>query len=136
MRRLYLLIVIIIGFTLSGCTSTTANMTSQATPIKQPVKNKRHSVRKSVKKLQSCTSKDPISIQVFPDGTQLNHHYKILGQETISKFNSNGIKRQEACIHDALRNLAASLGGDAVINITRDEKHVTGTIVAFDKKVG
>lgn len=60
----------------------------------------------------------------------------MIAKESVSTFNLGGIKRQDAAIHDALRDIAASLGGDAVINITKDETHATGTIVSFEKRVG
>jgi hypothetical protein len=137
MRRLYLLTAIFIAFTLSSCNSTTHVVSSQPVDsCKTCDQKKPQKVQKKHKKPITCSTRNPISVQVYAKSTELDHPYKILGKETISKFNSSGIKRQDACIHDALRKLAASLGGDAVINITRDERHVTGTIVAFDKKVG
>lgn len=135
MKRLYLLMAIFIAFTLSSCASTT-NTEASTPDCKTCNQNKPQKVHKKTNKSISCSMKNPISVQVYASGAKLNHPYVVLGKESISKFNAGGIKRQDACIHDALRNLAASLGGDAVINVTRDDTHVTGTIVAFEKKLG
>ena len=61
-------------------------------------------------------------------------HYTVLGKAIISEYNPVGIKRQEACIRDALRNLAATMGGDAVIELDKNNKTVTGTVIAFDNE--
>ena len=75
--------------------------------------------------------KNPITVAMYTDGQKPASPYKILGTETISKFNYVGIKRQTASIHDAMRNLAAKMGGDAVINIAHDDKSVPETVISY-----
>jgi len=75
--------------------------------------------------------KNPITINLYQEGQKPPLPYKVLGKETISKYNVVGIKRQEATIRDTLRTLAARMGGDAIINIERNEQSVSGIVIAF-----
>lgn len=113
MKRLYLLILIYIGLSLSGC----------ATNNKSITPNNPNTLAK----------KDPISVTFYTHGQKPTDKYTIIGKGTISKFNVGGIKRQTATLHDAMRNLAASMGGDAIINIEHDDKSITATVIAYQK---
>ncbi len=73
-------------------------------------------------------------VAVYTEKQSPTTPYTILGKAIISKYNSRGIKRQEACIRDAMRNLAATMGGDAVINLNKDDKTVTGTVIAYQSE--
>jgi hypothetical protein len=75
--------------------------------------------------------KAPMDISFYSNGSNPHQSYTVLGHAFVSKFNKVGNKRQEACIHDAMRSAAASLGGDAVIDIRRNDRTVTGTIIAY-----
>jgi hypothetical protein len=124
MRRLYLLITIFIGFTLSGCAVT--NPPSADKGMKQALNQSTLP--------EPPAMKSPFAVAVYSKGVNPGHPYKVIAKETVSKYNKVGIKRQEAVIHDALRNLAASVGGDAVVNITLEENKVTGEVVRFENK--
>jgi hypothetical protein len=119
MKSLYLLIIIYIGLYLFGCTTTSHPKLTQNT---QTALNQSTVVNPK--------EKNPLTVAMYTDKKPSNP-YKILGTETVSKFNYNGIKRQIAIIHDAMRNLAAKMGGDAVINIAHDDKAVTGTVISY-----
>lgn len=80
----------------------------------------------------SSSAKDPQAVAFFQKGNQVKHHYKVIGKSSVSKFNDAGVKRQEAVIRDNLRNVAAAMGGDAVIEIKRNNHIVTGAIVSFE----
>jgi uncharacterized protein YceK len=105
-------LVVVIGLVISGCSSmSSVHSTDQALPQK--------------------SHKNPMEVSVYSNDKNLQHPYTILGDATVSKFNTAGHKRQEATIHDAMRSTAASMGGDAIINIKRSDKTVSGTVVAF-----
>jgi len=78
---------------------------------------------------------DPVNVSLYPTGAQPLHPYQVLGEGRVSKYNHGGIKRQIAYIHDKIRDIAASMGGDAVINLKDDKKIVTGTVVRYDKNL-
>lgn len=120
MRLVYSFIMIYVALTLSACATT------RQQPVDKPL------LSTASTSFKDKTRKDPIEIAVYLEGKPL-HPYKVIGTETISKYNTVGVKRQEAVIRDAMRNLAASMGGDAVINIMNDDKTITATVIAYDK---
>jgi hypothetical protein len=78
-----------------------------------------------------CPLKNPINVAFYNKGKAPTHPYQVIAKESVSQYNMGGIKRQEAIIHDVLRQLAASVGGDAVINITKDNGKICGEVVKF-----
>lgn len=77
--------------------------------------------------------KDPINVSFYNEKKKIVRPYQIMGKATVSKYNLAGIKRQEATVKNIMRNLAASLDGDAVIDIKHDAKSFSGTVVAYKK---
>lgn len=122
MKTIYILIAIFIISILTGCatskTSTPAN--TPAASVKKPAALTEHAMKKN-----------PITVAFYTGASKPEKPYIVLGKETVSKYNKVGIKRQEAHIRDAMRHIAATLGGDAVINISHDANSVTGTIIAY-----
>jgi hypothetical protein len=123
MRILYLFTVIYAALILTGCGRSVQNppavvISEQKTTITPPC-SKRH---RSLQQVSLITK--PI----------VNRPYKVLGIATVSKYNVAGFKRQEATIRDIMREFAASMGGDALINIKTDEKTISGTIIAYQEE--
>jgi hypothetical protein len=123
MRILYPLSVIYIGLALTSCASTI----EQSAP-KQPNKL----IATKPLPPTSHHKKNPLTVS-FYSKERLKIPYTIIGEESISKFNQGGNKRQEASIRDGMRELAAAMGGDAVINIKHDANTISGTVVAYQK---
>jgi len=121
MRIIYLLLPVFLGFVLSNCSEMKAE-TPQVTATQN--------TNKTTPPLKKC-HKNPMTVSFYTNGNNPKQPYVVLGKETVSKYNFVGIKRQQASIHDAMRNLAANMGGDAVINITHTDKSVTGTVVTY-----
>lgn len=117
MRILYLLGLIYTGLALLSCSS-----------IDQPP-----TTPKPVKPSLSHSKKNLRTISFYTKGKP-NVPYEIIGEENISKFNLGGNKRQEAYIRKGMRELAAAMGGDAVIDIKRNTNSITGTVVAYQRE--
>jgi hypothetical protein len=138
MRTLYLLIMINISFVLTSCASINAEKpvdnSSQATPTTIPGEKAQPQPYipppgcPPIKK-----DKNPLAVSFYKNDTQISHNYKVIGTGIVSKYNTVGIKRQEASIQDNMRKIAAAMGGDAIINVTRNNKVVSGTVVSFDE---
>jgi hypothetical protein len=111
--RISLISSILIGLALTGCS--TINKTPPAPSHKLQYKN-------------------PITVSFYPEGIP-NTPYTIIGDTFVSQYNKAGNKRQEATIHDAMRSKAALMGGDAIINIKRNDKTVTGTVIVYQPKI-
>lgn len=120
--RLSLLAMIMIGFALSGCS------TMNGTPATH------NQSQKTINTASKIHYKDPLEVSFYPAGKP-SKPFTVLGQTTVSKYNTAGHKRQEATIHDALRTKAASMGGDAIIDIQRDDNSVSGTVIAYQPKI-
>lgn len=105
--------LIISAFILAGCASQSAKPVAPAPAL-------------------SLYKKNPMSVALFTHGKKPSNQYKILGTEKVSEYNLVGVKRQEAHIRDMMRNLAANLGGDAVIDIEQQDKNIIGTVIAFE----
>lgn len=123
MRTLYLLLSIYTGLFLTAC--------STAEDPDTTAKNQHTSIQQAQVK-----PKNPLAIKVYSEQKSLNKPYTVLGKAAISRFNPGGIKRQEAYMREAMRDLAASMGGDAVINLDKNGKMVTGTVITFQTQVG
>jgi len=79
--------------------------------------------------------KNPIAVSFYPKGKNPGTPYTVIGEAAVSKYNASGIKRQDAVIHDAMRTLAASMGGDAVIDVKHTNKSVVGQVIAWNARV-
>lgn len=59
--------------------------------------------------------------------------YRVIGVATISKYNLLGKKRNEADLHLLMKNLAASMGGDGLIDISHTDEAIHANIIAFQR---
>lgn len=109
---------------ISGCSSVQT----------QPSMDKAVTQHTSCKKMSAANHvirKNPINVAVYTHKNP-DKPYVIIGKEIISKYNLGGIKRQEASLHDTMRNLAASIGGDAVINVEHHNDKIIATVIAYN----
>lgn len=113
MKIVYRLAIIFIGFTLASC--------AHVSFTEQP---KDPSTKKTL-------VKNPLTVTCYPNGTQPTTPYKIIGKESVAEYNAFGIKRQQAVVRDNLRQLAAAIGGDGIINIKQEGKFVVGTVILY-----
>ena len=127
MRILNLLMVSYMCCTLAGCSS----MNASHSPNNQNQKI----TKPTPVTTQYQKKKNPMEVSVYPSAKNLNNPYTVIGIAKVSNYNKGGIKRQDAIIHDAMRTVAASMGGDAIIDIKRTNKSVIGKVIAYQAKV-
>ena len=138
MRTLYLLIPINIGLLLTSCSALhdvhpVDTMPNKTLTAEIPNQSAPPPAAKTT--TPAPVKKNPLAVSFYTkDNAQLTTPYKILGRESVSKYNLVGIKRQEASIRDSMRKIAASMGGDAIIEENRNSRIVTGTVVSFEDK--
>jgi hypothetical protein len=111
MRTLYLLTIIYIALITAACTTTSYKPTTQTTTPK-------------------VSPRDPLNVSLLTKEKPARP-YTVLGKTTISKFNVAGIKRQEAIMRDIMRQRAAALNGDAVIDVKNNDKEISATVIAY-----
>lgn len=121
MKKFSLLIIVCLSVALAGCTTL-----NSVHPTNQQI----YRSSSSTAPIQKC-KKNPLAVSFYTEQLSPPNFYTVMGVATVSKFNKVGIKRQEALIHDAMRDIAASMGGDAIINIKHDAKTVSGTVISY-----
>lgn len=120
------LFVVALCFALASCSSINAE---------QPTNSQAQNAVKNTPPIQKCKKKkNPMDVS-FYTREMIPPSYKVVGKASVSQYNAGGSKRAEAMIHDAMGNVAASMGGDAIINIKRNDKIVTGTVIAYQPAV-
>ena len=60
--------------------------------------------------------------------------YKELGRVSVDKYSALGMSRSGDEIHRLMKEKAASIGGDAIINVTEDFASVSGVVIVFTQK--
>ena len=119
MRILYLLTLIYAALILSGCAHTPTHpaveVSTETTTVTPP----------------ACHHhKNPQQVSLVTH-SKLQRQYQVIGKVSVSKWNVVGIKRQEATIRDIMRQMAASMDGDALIDIKSENDSISGTIIAY-----
>lgn len=116
MKMIHLVSATVLGsILLVGCTSTKTHKTTASAAL-QPEK---------------AVIKNPMAITLYTGKQKPGQPYVVLGHETVSKYNRVGIKRQEANLKDSMRHLAATKGGDAVIEITNLGDSISYTVISY-----
>jgi len=75
------------------------------------------------------------AVTVYSNHDHLQRPYRIIGKEVVSRYNFIGLERQSKALNDIMQNLAASMGGDAIINLKVDNQKIEGTVISFEKIV-
>jgi hypothetical protein len=117
MRTLYLLIVINLTLILTSCAHAPQSYSMDSEDEVAP----------------PCHHhKDPVNVS-FLKTVAPDRPYRVLGQAQVARYSISGVKRQEATVRDLMREQAASLDGDAVVNIRKTDKMITATVIAYKK---
>jgi hypothetical protein len=59
--------------------------------------------------------------------------YRVIGIAKVSKYNMFGIERQNNTLHSMMKNLAASIGGDGLIELNHTNDNVQAKVIAYQK---
>ena len=126
MRMAFLLTsTIAIAFLVEGCASTRY-------PV-QVASNFIHRQAVVATTKETYAPKNPKTVAIYHDEKKIATPYRIIGIAKVSKYNIIGKEREEAIIHDMMKKLAASIGGDALININTNEDTLQANIIAYQK---
>jgi hypothetical protein len=77
--------------------------------------------------------KNPQIVALYINDKGPHAPYRVIGVATISKRNLFGIERQDATLHEMMKKLAASVGGDGLINVSSNNESMQANIIAFQK---
>jgi hypothetical protein len=118
---------VLFGLILSGCTSPMTNQTR--TEIASNYIRKQNVVKITP---DYYPAKDAKTVGFYEQlHTLQNKPYKVIGVATVSKYNVLGVKREPDTVHTMLKTLAASIGGDGLINIYSSNSEMQASVIAF-----
>lgn len=130
MRTLYpILVTISVAFLLGGCSSTGQSLQSSTRVASNFIKCQ-HVVKMTKEKYPA---KNPKAIAFFDKDQSPQTAYRVIGVAKISKFNLIGMERKEDTINDMMKDLAASIGGDGIIDVSNNNEDIEGKVIAFQK---
>lgn len=78
-------------------------------------------------------AKNPRTVAMYKNENTLSLPYRVIGVATVAKHNILGMKRNDSTIHDMMKKLAASIGGDGIINMDNSKEKVEAKVIAFQK---
>jgi hypothetical protein len=82
---------------------------------------------------ESYPSKNPQTVAMYTPDRAPTLPYRVIGVATISKRNLLGMERHETTMHTMMKQLAASVGGDGLINVNSDKEAMQAHIIAFQR---
>lgn len=125
-----LLTVCIATFLITGCS--TCCSTGGKSP-KQLASNfiNRQDIVKTTQEIYP--EKNPKTVALYTSDQSPHAAYRVIGIATVSKYNLFGVHRDESILHSMMQNLAASIGGDGLININANERNIQASVIAFQK---
>ena len=127
MRMSFILYVLCFAFALTGCTTPLPKSQHATKTIKQGEAMISYATAKHKPKGGGNI------VAFYPREANLKRPYRIIGKEIVSRYNFIGLERRTKTMNEIMKNLAASMGGDAVINITADNLKVEGTVISFER---
>ena len=126
MGRFFPFPIMLIVTLLSACTNYYSSPTQLASNLIQ-----RQTITKTTE--ESYPIKPTQSISLYTDEKTPHAAYRVIGIASVSKFNLFGKKRPEDALHEMIKKLAASIGGDGLIDIQNNEKELQANVIAYQK---
>lgn len=126
MKLLFYIAVASFLMLLQGC----SNSARSTTQVASNLINRQHVILTTQ---HVYPEKSPKSVALYHAKQSPHSAYRIIGIATISKYNLLGMERQEETLNQMMKNLAASVGGDALININSNKKSIQANVIAFQK---
>lgn len=121
-----ILVTIAFAFLLGSCSSTGQSPTQLASNFIYQQK-----IVPTTK--NTYPAKNPQKITLYTNEQKPLTPYRIIGVATVAKHNLIGMQREEATLNDMIKNLAASMGGDGLINVSTNEEFMEANIIQFQK---
>lgn len=124
MRILHLLLIC--AFLLEGCSTSGQSSTQLAS-------NFIHRQHVATITKEKYPPKKPELIALYTKENKPMMPYRVIGVATVARHNIIGVMREDATIHDMMKNLAASVGGDGLINLNEIKDGMQATIIQYQK---
>lgn len=115
-----------VAFFLASCTTTGQSPTQVASHFI----NRENIVATTTERYPA---KNPQTVALFVNDKAPHTAYRVIGVATISRYNLLGMQRKEDTLRDMMKNLAASIGGDGLINISSNREAMQASVIQFQK---
>jgi hypothetical protein len=120
------IITVIVALLLAGCTTCRPYPHQVASNFIQ-----RQSVETTTS--QNYSPKNPQKIAMYTEEKTPHTAYRVIGVAKVSKYNLLGMQRKEDTMHDMMKRLAASIGGDGLIDLSTEKDGIKANVIAFQK---
>lgn len=126
MRKLYALstLITLIVSMLTACTTH-----NQPTPRLAANFINRESVQATTK--EKFPAKNPQTVAIYKEKPLTP--YRIIGVAKVAKYNFIGLPRKEETLQDMMKHLAASIGGDGLINVNANHDGLEAKVIQFQR---
>lgn len=78
-------------------------------------------------------AKNPQSIALYQNSDSPHAPYRIIAMASVSRHNLLGIERSEATMQTMMKQLAANMGGDGLIDVNKSPNDLKAQVIAFQK---
>lgn len=119
-------VIIVIAALLGGCAT-------KGQSAQQLAANFIHRQNVTPTTQESFPAKNPERIALYKSQQKPLTPYRIIGIASVSKRNLIGMEREEPTMHEMMRRLAASIGGDGLIDIRNENDSLQANIIQFQK---
>jgi hypothetical protein len=110
---------------LTGCSTTTSTTQMAANLINKQAVN---TIDQG-----NYPAKNPARVALYTQDKIPHTAYRIIGQARVSRYNFLGMQREDVTMHDMMKRLAASVGGDGLIDIQNNADSMQANVIAFQK---
>ena len=82
---------------------------------------------------ETYPARNPRQVALYAGDKTPHTAYRVIGIAKISRYNLLGLKRPDAALKDMMKSLAASIGGDGVIDIYSNNDTMQANIIQFQR---
>lgn len=77
--------------------------------------------------------KNPQRVALYPDADSPHAPYRVIAVASVSRRNLLGMKRSNTQMQTMMKQLAANMGGDGLINVSDNPDKMKAHVIAFQK---
>lgn len=114
----------------------TASLIGCSTPGHSPTQLASHAINRESVTLtthDSYPAKNPQIVSLYDQKQKPHAAYRIIGVASVSRYNLFGAQRKDEVIQQMMKKLAASIGGDGIIDLNYQPQAVQAKIIAYQK---